>query len=1331
MARILARGQLTVAAINDGTSVKVKSTSVAYQLSTSGTAVPTGTWSGIVVAATDAQPYLWTRTVVTYSDGNSTTTYSVAYKGKDGNNGLSLVNGRSMFKDLLFDEGNNGCVVYNNKENGTVTVTRVAKSSDNPYANAKYELEVKTTGEATPYLGGTMQIFYSRPNAVFVRRVIAKIPKGYSLVNAENAMGDGRTIKWLTPTVGTGVFTEYMYMYICGATGSFASAGHMYLTGPAATADNPVTWRVASCETYDMTAGSSAVVKSTAVEYAVSSSGTAAPSGGWGKSVPSVPQGQYLWTRTVMTYMDGSSVTSYSVSKMGLNYWRKDEWLDLSDAQYDQDIWYPVVGTTLPVDGYAGIKVVVFLNSGTIPSWSTHSTGGFAVDFHIDTQSSGWGTTLADTIIYSDNCNWVKNNISPVSYGQMTYSSLPVLYLRGGGKYRVIATYDVTWEIYKETFTLSGQSVSPQTSRPTLYGRTLKGDTGEKGDKGDAGAAGKDAVQIGLSPTALTLSAVSDASGNATADCSTGNEAQVTVTRGTEAVTGYCTFAVSAVDGCTAKIDNRGTGNVWVVVSAVAADTVDGRKISRTSASVTVKAHCSLTNTDYYATLTVNVSVSAVWGGLQTDMKGLKTEYNEISNTVDSLGATTTDLENAVEALPLKTQDELTRYTSKIEQTARDISLKVSATAVGRKNLLVGSALRKQGEGVDLRGGTGISVVNQYGGINSVTCTGSSMPGLQWKYEKGVSPNIKVEKGKTYTISVMARATSESAIYIEGYYTSGQDTTDRPTGAGSGGSAALLNPSVNTQWQLYQRTFTVAADSLYEWLHVAIMGQITNGATVYLCQPMLVEGDEYAGWSLSEDDAEYIGGNLLDNTDTLVQGGNLIAVNGGLNTDTNSYKGNPTLNADCRYSDGAVNIAEWNLSGVIERGQDYMLSFWGKGNKDGVMAAYLYGTDGASVAVEKCDSYGWNATTNADGYAPMTFAENYVWRRYWVHWRVESTAGPYKVMLRCAKGCDMYISQPKLEKGATMTEWRATATDYTEDRSVEGRLLDTGIDINSKRITLTADNTIFRTRTGKEVAIVDEEGIKAASISTVTNGSKAGVEISEGLARFFGDAGVCNIRIGVDASGMAVLSYYDNNGTLLYDLGPSGLDTKGMTSAKLEKVTLCRVSDVLGSAYRADWTLQNQVPDGDVYAVVSSAAVQKKLFNTDYTGVWKENSAETLAVLNHKPTSGVTRVTLYRYTAARVQSAYVADSARGLTAAMAAQANGKYFTSETIASGGALTNIASGEYLKPDTQPRSYAMGYEAGYPRFALEPFFAINGGVSEMFVVYSMTNRKADTDN
>lgn len=58
-------------------------------------------------------------------------------------------------------------------------------------------------------------------------------------------------------------------------------------------------------------------ILSTEVRYQASSSGTTVPSGTWYTSVPSVPEGQYLWTRTVITYTDYTTSTSYSVGRMG------------------------------------------------------------------------------------------------------------------------------------------------------------------------------------------------------------------------------------------------------------------------------------------------------------------------------------------------------------------------------------------------------------------------------------------------------------------------------------------------------------------------------------------------------------------------------------------------------------------------------------------------------------------------------------------------------------------------------------------------------------------------------------------------------------------------------------------------------------------------------------------------------------------------------------------------------------------------------------------------------------------------------------------------------
>lgn len=54
-------------------------------------------------------------------------------------------------------------------------------------------------------------------------------------------------------------------------------------------------------------------------QYQVSESGTTTPTDAWSDTIPTVPEGKYLWTKTVTEYTDGTSTTGYSVSHIGKN----------------------------------------------------------------------------------------------------------------------------------------------------------------------------------------------------------------------------------------------------------------------------------------------------------------------------------------------------------------------------------------------------------------------------------------------------------------------------------------------------------------------------------------------------------------------------------------------------------------------------------------------------------------------------------------------------------------------------------------------------------------------------------------------------------------------------------------------------------------------------------------------------------------------------------------------------------------------------------------------------------------------------------------------------
>ena len=111
----------------NGTSVTVSSTSVTYQIGTSGTTKPTGAWSTTVPNVPNGQ-FLWTKTVVTYSDGKSTEAYSVSYKGTNGTNGS---NGTSVTVSST-------SVTYQTSTSGTTPPTGTWSPTVPNVANGQY-----------------------------------------------------------------------------------------------------------------------------------------------------------------------------------------------------------------------------------------------------------------------------------------------------------------------------------------------------------------------------------------------------------------------------------------------------------------------------------------------------------------------------------------------------------------------------------------------------------------------------------------------------------------------------------------------------------------------------------------------------------------------------------------------------------------------------------------------------------------------------------------------------------------------------------------------------------------------------------------------------------------------------------------------------------------------------------------------------------------------------------------------------------------------------------------------------------------------------------------
>ena len=621
------------------------------------------------------------------------------------------------------------------------------------------------------------------------------------------------------------------------------------------------------------------------------------------------------------------------------------------------------------------------------------------------------------------------------------------------------------------------------------------GKPGSDGEPGSDGADGESAIEVVWKPNPLVLTTKRDSNGNVSVVLGSDRVSRVTFSRDGQdwGKNHIIDFSILEMKGCYAVVGS-GDGFLIVIerVEQQSITTSDGKTITVpvTTASVSVAAKYRATDGSYsyiYSTLTVNVDVSAVWGGLKMDMSGLTTQYTQISSKYNTLSSN-------YDKLPLKTPDALTEYTSTIKQTAREISLKVSETAVGRKNLLVDSAFEKRNVFVTDSYNSGIQVLDNVGGVNSY-CLEAVNPGeypwLSWCGDAG--GNIKVEKGKTYTLSVWAKRDSSYAYCYCEFYLHSTKTTKHDDSNRVSLSAYGFSFRANKVWELKTYTFAIPENATMEYLEVMlILTPLTSKTSTdkihcWYCQPMLIEGSEYSGWSMSKDDADYIGGNLLDNTDTLKTGGTLTVAteNTGLHPNNDSadeiaktYNGCATLNSDARYYSGNIDTVKWDLgdTGFVKQGQDYMLSFWAKGNKYGRFCAYLYKGSSQGIYTEVLDHVdGHNQLTSGDGYAMVEFDKNYEWKQYWVHWRVVDGNLPKYVLIRCVQGCDLYVSQPKLEYGATVTE-------YTTSRSMSSRLLAAGIDINSKQITLTADKTVFRNQSGKETAVFDKDGAINANL---------------------------------------------------------------------------------------------------------------------------------------------------------------------------------------------------------------------------------------------------------
>lgn len=249
----------------------VKSTQILYYLSTSTTILDGGEWSTIAPEWTSGK-YMWSKTRTTYADGSSVESDPVCIAGAKGDSGTGILS---------------TSITYQVSSSGT-SVPAGNWSTSIPTVNSGQYLWTKT--EIT-YTDESNSISYS-----------------VSRAGSDGKDGTGVTILGSYDTE-----EELKEAHPTGSLGdSYIVAGDLYVW-------NSTDWQ--NVGNIQGPAGATGEdgngIISTSVTYQVSDSGTVTPSGTWQPTIPEISDGQYLWTRTIFQYTNGTSTTSYSVSRNG------------------------------------------------------------------------------------------------------------------------------------------------------------------------------------------------------------------------------------------------------------------------------------------------------------------------------------------------------------------------------------------------------------------------------------------------------------------------------------------------------------------------------------------------------------------------------------------------------------------------------------------------------------------------------------------------------------------------------------------------------------------------------------------------------------------------------------------------------------------------------------------------------------------------------------------------------------------------------------------------------------------------------------------------------
>lgn len=290
----------------------VASTTVEYQASTSGTIVPTGTWSATIPTVAQGS-YLWTKTTTNYTSGNPTIGYSVArmgvngakgdkgeigQTGPQGPQGVKGETGSQGPQGLKGDTGPKGAdgkspTVSVSKSGNTTTIT-----VNNP-DGTKTSQTVKDGTNGTPGKDGAtgkttyFHVKYSNDGGKTFTSNSGETVGDYIGTYTDFVEADSNSV------------SSYTWAKIKGAQGDRGATGATGERGPQG--PQGLKGDKGATGAQGPTGAIGTGVASMTQQYYMSDSKTTQTGGSWVESMPTWSNGKYLWTRYKVVYKNPAS----------------------------------------------------------------------------------------------------------------------------------------------------------------------------------------------------------------------------------------------------------------------------------------------------------------------------------------------------------------------------------------------------------------------------------------------------------------------------------------------------------------------------------------------------------------------------------------------------------------------------------------------------------------------------------------------------------------------------------------------------------------------------------------------------------------------------------------------------------------------------------------------------------------------------------------------------------------------------------------------------------------------------------------------------------------